>query len=88
VCTSSVLDPTRYKILSEIELYQQTAYQFPVVEPVKTFLTELPSITEKVLVRFFCKEKKKRKRNTRRLTLAQELYELSLLREPRTPTGK
>jgi hypothetical protein len=44
-----------------------------------------------LLKRFLCDsfaKKKKRKRNTRRLTLAQELYELSLLREPRTPTGK
>jgi len=48
-----------YRVLSEIELYQQVQYSFPAVEPIRTFLTELPGINEK------------------------ELFELSLLREPR-----
>jgi len=48
-----------YKVLSDVALYQQTPFTFPAVEPIRTFLSELPSIHEK------------------------ELYELSLLREPR-----
>jgi hypothetical protein len=46
-------------IIREMQLNQQPAYTFPVVEPIHTFLTELPYAGEK------------------------ELYELSLLREPR-----
>jgi hypothetical protein len=46
-------------IIREVQLNQQPAYTFPVVEPIHTFLSELPYAGEK------------------------ELYELSLLREPR-----
>ena len=41
-----------YRVLSEIELYQQVPYNFPPVEPIRTFLTELPGINEKV--QFVC----------------------------------
>ncbi len=52
------------KILQEIKLKQQSSFTFPVVEPINTFLTELPFLEEK------------------------ELYDLSLLREPRGATIK
>ena len=52
------------KILQEIKLRQQVPFQFPVVEPINSFLTELPHFEEK------------------------DLYELSLLREPRGATIK
>ena len=37
-----------YRVLSEIEIYQHVPFNFPPVEPIRTFLTELPSINEKV----------------------------------------
>lgn len=40
-----------YRVLSEIELYQQVPYNFPPVEPIRTFLTELPGINEKARCR-------------------------------------
>lgn len=46
-------------VIREVQLNQQPAYTFPVVEPIHTFLSELA----------YCGEK--------------ELYEMSLLREPR-----
>jgi len=49
-----------YNVIRELQLYQQNAYKFPVVEPIHTFLLSLPFGDEK------------------------DLYELSLLREPRT----
>jgi len=52
------------KILQEIKLKQQSTFTFPVVEPINSFLTELPFLEEK------------------------ELYDLSLLREPRGATAK
>jgi len=48
-----------YNVVRELQLYQQSAYKFPIVEPIYTFLTALPFGDEK------------------------DLYELSLLREPR-----
>lgn len=47
------------KIIGQISLYQQNGFFFPTVEPIYTFLFELPSLEER------------------------ELYDLSLLREPK-----
>jgi hypothetical protein len=38
-----------HKVIAEIQLYQNLNYKFPVVEPINTFLTELPSLTDKEL---------------------------------------
>lgn len=38
-----------HKLIVEIQQYQNTNYKFPVVEPINTFLTELPSLTDKEL---------------------------------------
>jgi hypothetical protein len=46
-------------VIQDIQLFQNTPYQFPTVEPIATFLTDFPYATEK------------------------ELFELSLVREPR-----
>lgn len=37
------------QIINTLQLYQSTPYTFPVVEPVHTFLRELPSLDEKSL---------------------------------------
>lgn len=34
-------------IIMEINLYQQSAYNFPILQPVYTFLLELPHMVEK-----------------------------------------
>jgi len=38
-----------YQTLQEIQLYQTTPYSFPPVEPIYTFLTDLPFCSEKDL---------------------------------------
>lgn len=38
-----------HKVIVEIQHYQNLNYKFPVVEPINTFLTELPSLTDKEL---------------------------------------
>jgi len=38
-----------FKVIVEIQQYQAQPYKFPVVEPINTFLTELPSMTDKEL---------------------------------------
>jgi hypothetical protein len=38
-----------HKVIVEIQQYQIQNYKFPVVEPINTFLTELPSMTDKEL---------------------------------------
>ena len=48
-----------YKNLQEVKLRQQNPFSFPIVEPINSFLNELPHFEEK------------------------ELYDLSLIREPR-----
>jgi hypothetical protein len=53
-----------YKIAQEIRLRQQCSLSFPVVEPINTFLTEVPFLEEK------------------------DLYDLSLVREPRGAVSK
>lgn len=37
------------RVIVEIQTSQQTRYDFPVVEPINTFLTELPAMTDKEL---------------------------------------
>jgi hypothetical protein len=38
-----------YNVIAEVGTYQQTAYNFPIVEPINTFLVELPASTDKDL---------------------------------------
>lgn len=38
-----------YNIISQFELFQQMPYDFPIVEPIHTFLLELPSLSDKDL---------------------------------------
>lgn len=38
-----------HKIISNIQDYQQQSYKFPVVEPLHTFLLELPSLPDGTL---------------------------------------
>lgn len=56
----NVIDPTQpfinftkrdliWTILQQIELYQQTPFKIPSVEPLRTILLELPSLDEKDL---------------------------------------
>jgi len=48
-----------YRVIEEIKQYQQTGYDFKALEPIHTFLAQLPNLNEK------------------------DLFELSLVREPR-----
>jgi len=38
-----------FKVIQEVLLYQQRPYMIPVLEPVRTFLTEFPFVGEKDL---------------------------------------
>lgn len=38
-----------YNVIAEVEKFQQTPYNFPVVDPVHTFLAELPACSDKDL---------------------------------------
>lgn len=38
-----------YNIISQFDLFQQIPYDFPIVEPIHTFLLELPCLSEKDL---------------------------------------
>ncbi|EFA76205.1 Ras guanine nucleotide exchange factor [Heterostelium album PN500] len=51
------------RVITEVQTFQQTKYDYPIVEPIHTLLLELPSSSD------------------------NELYQLSLLREPRETNG-
>jgi hypothetical protein len=38
-----------FKVIQEVQLYQSQPYTYPVVEPIATFLADLPNLGEKEL---------------------------------------